>query len=92
MKLIDRMRARGIKLLPVTIALFLILGPLWGYIGMFICKLMEGGDFLDALTFYLMVIGWMMAPIGVLLLLYCIMAGAILSDRRDSANRQLRDQ
>lgn len=88
MSVIERMRRRGIKVLPVAIAVFLILGPLWGYIAMFICKLVGGDEILDTLTFYLMMIGWMMAPIGVLLLLYSIMAGAILSDRRDSARRK----
>jgi hypothetical protein len=84
---VERMQVKGIKILPIAGAVLLILGPLWGYIAMFICKLVDGGVLLDTITFYMMMIGWMMAPIGVLLLLYTIMAGSILNDRRDRVRR-----
>ncbi len=87
MNLIERLQSKGIKIAPIIGAVLLILGPLWGYIAMFACKLVHGGTLLDTITFYMMMIGWMMAPIGVLLLLYVIMASAILNDRRKSANR-----
>jgi hypothetical protein len=69
------------------VALFMILGPLWGYIAMFICKMTDGGQVFDTVTFYMMLIGWMMAPIGILLLLYGIVTRSILEQRRNAARR-----
>ncbi len=87
MNLIKRLRSKETKIMPIIGSVLLILGPLWGYIAMFTCKLVNGGTLLDTVTFYMMLIGCLMAPIGVLLLLYVIMASAILNDRRKSASR-----
>ena len=64
----------------------MILGPFWGYLAMFICKLTHGGQVFDTLSFYMMIVGWMMAPIGILLLTYSIATRAILGHRHDSEN------
>jgi hypothetical protein len=82
----DPSRRQNLYLTIGSIAL--IIGPIWGYLSMFICKLMNGGQLLDTITFYLMVIGWMMVPIGILLLLYTLMAGTIMADRRRRAETQ----
>ena len=60
----------------------LILGPLWGYLAMGLCRLLRGGPLADTLTFYLMVAGWLLMPVGILLLLYRLATRAILHDRR----------
>jgi len=84
---IKQLQEKNIKVLPLIGAVFMILGPLWGYIAMSICKLSDGGAMLDTITFYAMIVGWMMAPVGVLILLYLIMAGWILDARRENAER-----
>lgn len=61
----------------------MILGPLWGYLAMLACRLLRGGPVADTLSFYLMVAGWMILPVGILLLLYRLAVRTILSQRRD---------
>lgn len=63
----------------------MILGPLWGYLAMLACHLLRGGPVADTLSFYLMVAGWMIMPVGILLLLYRLAVNTILSQRRDRA-------
>lgn len=64
----------------------MILGPFWGYLAMFICKLTRGGQIFDTISFYMMLVGWMMAPIGILFLLYSIVTKAILDHRHEGEN------
>jgi hypothetical protein len=77
-------RAKRIVILAGMICM--ILGPFWGYLAMFICKLTHGGQVFDTISFYMMLVGWMMAPIGILLLIYTIATRAILDQRHDSEN------
>jgi len=63
----------------------LILGPLWGYMAMLACHLLRGGPVANTLSFYLMVAGWMVMPVGILLLLYRLAVRTILGQRRDRA-------
>ncbi len=60
----------------------MILGPFWGYLTMFICKTTQGGQIFDTITFYMMLIGWMVAPIGILLLLYNLATRTIIKQRQ----------
>lgn len=60
----------------------MILGPFWGYLAMFICKITHGGQIFDTITFYMMLIGWMIAPIGMLLLLYNLVTRTIIKQRQ----------
>ncbi len=61
----------------------MILGPLWGFLAMGICRLVAGGAMADTLTFYLMVAGWLIMPVGILLALYRLAIRAILNQRQD---------
>lgn len=61
----------------------MILGPLWGYIAMGVCRLLNGGVVADTLSFYLMVAGWLLMPVGILLLLYHLAVRIIIAQRRD---------
>jgi len=60
-----------------------ILGPLWGYVAMGLCRLLKGGMVADTLSFYLMVAGWLIMPVGILLLLYRLAVRTIITQRRD---------
>lgn len=61
----------------------MILGPLWGYVAIGFRHLLHGGLIADTLSFYLMIAGWMIMPVGILLLLYRLAVRAILKQRRD---------
>ena len=62
----------------------MILGPLWGFLAMGFCRLLHGGPVADTLSFYLMVAGWMVMPIGILMLLYRLAVRTIISQRKDA--------
>ena len=63
----------------------MILGPLWGFLAMGLCRLLHGGPVADTLSFYLMVAGWLVMPIGILLLLYRLAVRTIISQRQDNS-------
>lgn len=61
----------------------MIVGPLWGYVAVGVCRLLHGGVVADTLSFYLMVAGWLIMPVGILLLLYRLAVRTIITQRRD---------
>jgi cation transporter-like permease len=75
------------RILKFAAVLLMIFAPIWGYIAMLICKLTNGGQVFDTVSFYLMVIGWMLTPIGILLFLYGVITSSILEQRKHAARR-----
>jgi hypothetical protein len=85
MKHSNRQESRLAFYSKLVLKVMLILGPIWGYIAMFVCKITHGGDMMDTLTFYMMVAGWIVSPIGILLLFYGIVTKSIIEQRKERA-------
>ncbi len=73
-------RRRGLATTGITVV---ILGPLWGFLVMGLSRYLELGPVADYVSFYLMVAGWLVMPVGVLLLLYRLAVGTIMNQRLD---------